>query len=299
MNQPPQTMRAYDVLSADDSPYIEVNGYMLDRSEWPGSDGWVIESFLHKKTCPYCNTRMLKSKARKSHGEGDVSDLLLLFCKNCAFWQLMHKYLNMTRRISGIDWGIYTSKAREFETDLPDGVASELAVALRRDSNRWSAIEPKAFERFVADVFRANYKHSEVMHVGKRGDRGIDVLLVDTNKKTWLVQVKARTNERPERVETIRNLLGVMLLHQNPYGIVVSTADYFTHQCTVEAKIAAQVGYELQLVDRGRLNCMLDSVLPTKPWFEALDEVRSDDLERSLEAMEARLMSMLAAHNDA
>jgi len=33
-------------------------------------------------------------------------------------------------------------------------------------------------ERFVAAVFRANYRCSEVTHVGKSGDLGIDVLYV-------------------------------------------------------------------------------------------------------------------------
>jgi hypothetical protein len=224
----------------------------------------------------------------------------LLFCRNCTFWQFVHKYQNMTRRIAGIDWGIYTAKAREFDTDLPTDVASELAVALRQNEHRWSTIEPKAFEVFVADVFRANFKHCDVMHVGKRGDGGVDVMLIETDHKTWLMQVKSRTNKRPEKVETIRNMLGVMLLQQNPYGIVVSTADYFTHRCHLEANIASEkAGYELKLIDRGKLNRMLDSILPIKPWADALTEVGSEELEHSLLTLEARLMSKVSSHNDA
>ena len=38
---------------------------------------------------------------------------------------------------------------------------------IRQDPYRLHFVNPKRFEKFVADVFRANYTNAEVVHVGK------------------------------------------------------------------------------------------------------------------------------------
>jgi hypothetical protein len=69
-----------------------------------------------------------------------------------------------------------TSVAAKFSPSLPKACSDELAQQLRRRSTSWHDLSPKCMETLVADIFRANYQHSEVIHVGRPGDRGIDVI---------------------------------------------------------------------------------------------------------------------------
>jgi hypothetical protein len=80
--------------------------------------------------------------------------------------------------------------------------------------------------------------------------------------KKWVVQVKRRTTAAGESVETVRSLLGVMYGDLKLRGIVVSTADHFTHWAD---KLAKKNGV-VELVDRGKLDLMLSPLLPEAPW---------------------------------
>ena len=97
----------------------------------------------------------------------------------------------------------YVSKLRKFNTRLPDGCSEELAMHIRRDTSRLHFVDLKRFEKFVADVFRANYTNAEVVHVGKPNDGGVDVLFIDAQEEQWLIQVKRRGVKRQSE-DTVR-----------------------------------------------------------------------------------------------
>ncbi|HEX4610038.1 MAG TPA: restriction endonuclease, partial [Urbifossiella sp.] len=129
-------------------------------------------------------------------------------------------------------------------------------------------MSPRDTERFVADIFRANYRHAEVVHVGKPGDLGIDVLFVDAGGNDGLVQVKRR--ETPGAVEgfdSLQRLLGALALEGKLRGIIVTTAGRLSRPLFKQRARAERRGFTIQLLDRGKLDRMLSPVLPVRPWL--------------------------------
>jgi hypothetical protein len=136
-----------------------------------------------------------------------------------------------------------TSVAAKFTTDLPLSCSVELAQHLRRYPESWHSLPPKSLERLVADLFRANHKACEVIHIGRPGDRGIDVIFIDDNNTTWLVQVKGRSRPgRSEGFSTLQSILGTLALEGKRHGIIATTADYFSRQAHQECRRARQQG---------------------------------------------------------
>jgi hypothetical protein len=154
---------------------------------------------------------------------------------------------------------------------LPKPCAGEIGQFLRRRPDYFHDIAPRLLERFVADVFKANYRECEVLHVGKSGDWGVDVIFVDASQKEWLIQVKRRTRpDSSEPFSTVQALAGTLTIHGKLHGIVVSTADHFSAQACQAAKRLAKQRYRVKLYDRGILNRMISPVLPSTPWASAL-----------------------------
>jgi len=87
---------------------------------------------------------------------------------------------------------------------------------------------------------------------------------------TWLVQVKRRLNDKPEPVESIRLLNGVLLREGHHRGMVVTSAKSFSKNANVEKSISTPGPYEVHLVDRGGV-------------IDMLKKVPSVDLERFLD----------------
>ena len=160
--------------------------------------------------------------------------------------------------------------------DLPEGCNKELALHITRHPDLLHSFNPTRFEKFVADVFRANYTNAEVLHVGKSHDGGVDVLLIDVQEEQWLIQVKRRGFQIPsEEVKTIRDLLGAMHLGEARMGIVVSTAGRFSRPAQEAAIKAGKVRNPMivRLVDKSMFNKMLDPILPDRPWLDPISEV--------------------------
>lgn len=180
------------------------------------------------------------------------------------------------------------SKLRMFDPTLPNGCVSEMCQYIRRNPAWWNSASPLALEVFVADILRANYRSAEVFHVGQPNDGGVDVLFIDAEKHKWLIQVKRRESPTAsEGVNTLRNLLGVMVLKESKFGIVVSTADHFSYQAQQGTRKAKELGYTIELYDRGQLNRLLDQQMPDRPWYDVVHQ----QLPSMLPVLERRLPS--------
>lgn len=283
-------MEEYDYLEASDLGDRMLNGVSLDDDERPDIAPWKVEKILARDACPYCAKPI--HRISSTHGSTGESRRLwiLIACDNCAFWQYLGKRALFDSYPASIDWEVYISKARAFDEELPYGIMGEMATALRRNEKRWREFDPHKLERFVADIFRENHATCEVVHVGRPNDGGVDVLFVDSGGNNWLIQVKRRSKPGGESVQTLRNLLGVMLVEDVPRGIVVSTADHFTFRAYELQEKAANRGHRLELVDRGKLDRMLDPLIPRRPWVR-VHENQDVQGRAALQHIEKRLIA--------
>jgi hypothetical protein len=238
-------------LSGDLSPY----------------DDWLYAEFVTRKRCPYCSAA-LGSGGVGLGAEDEDLHCQLWRCAKCAFWQILAtEYLGRP----GILGVAAASIACSFEDTLPEGCRQELAQHLTRNPALWQQISATRLEKFVADIFRANYTNAEVIHVGKPGDLGTDIIFIDSERKKWLVQIKGRSRAKAaEGFETLQKLLGTMFLENCQCGIVATTADHFTYHVYEQAGRAAERGVQVKLLDRGKLARMLGPMIPVDPWREHL-----------------------------
>lgn len=268
----PKQMIAYDRFGIVSGRYIPhdncVSDEMLEKiRENP------IQDLIN---CDYCSTELLWIEKEIieeiSHG-----DYRLWYCRNCRFWQaLIYSDPWGYGRPPAADLWVYVSKLREFNMNLPDGCSEELALYIRRHPDVLHSFRPTRFEKFVADVFRANYTNAEVIHVGKPHDGGIDVLLIDTGKEDWLIQVKHhKSQNHSEGVGTIRDMLGAMHLEEARIGIIVSAVKKFSQPAKEAAIKAGKVRnpMTIHLVDKGIFSRMLDPVLPDRPWLIPISQL--------------------------
>ncbi len=235
--------------------------------------------------CPFCHTQMRGCNIpHVDHevyqvGDSDVIGFGLYSCPRCAhwkFWSANYVCMDPPRYV------VAKSVAAQFSSDLPDGCATELARGLRQHAARWHSVSHKGLERFVADIFRANYWPCEVLHVGGVADGGIDVMLINTGSAPILIQVKRRASSKfHEPVRTIRELIGTVVREDSKVGVVVSTATGFTRPSWREVEAFRKRGFVVELVDRSMLDLMLGPLLPRRPWSHLfrrpeLDAIRDE-----------------------
>jgi hypothetical protein len=274
---------------------------------WP--DDWSFDRAAQSRPpiCRFCGERMervtlgntLTSNHPRFDADWDQSrEYHLLNCPHCCHWRFKACEA-MAGCMTPVGLINARSVARTFDTPIPDGCAAEVAQQLRRDPTFWHNMPPRDMERFVADIFRANYRCAEVVHVGKPGDLGIDVLFVDAGGNDWLVQVKRR--ERPGAVEgfdSLQRLLGTLALEGKVRGIIVTTAGRFSRPLFKQRARAEQRGFKIHLLDRGKLDRMLSPVLPVRPWLGLMgagvlslfdDEVRRHFIANTSDPRQLRL----------
>jgi hypothetical protein len=193
----------------------------------------------------------------------------LAYCEYCGFWNWYSKTWNR-----GWDNHAGLSVLKEFDASLPVGLNDVLARHLRQNQKLWDRLSPARMEKLVADVFRANFRDAEVIHVGRPGDQGIDILFVDADSHRWLVQVKRRQSATWEPFDTVQRLLGAMVLGDSRFGIVASNADHFSYAAERAVNHAQSLGFTIQLLDRGKLTRMLGPMLPERPWESYMKTIR-------------------------
>ncbi|WP_327230951.1 restriction endonuclease [Streptomyces murinus] len=146
---------------------------------------------------------------------------------------------------------VLSSKTRTFDKRAPEGTLQEISQFFRRHPNLYHSVSPTYLEKLTARVFKEFGNYAEVRHVGRPADGGVDVLLIEDEEHSWLVQVKRRENPtKGESVETIRNLLGTMVLEGKTFGAVVSTADHFTLPAREAASGSTRNGVKVPYLPR-------------------------------------------------
>ena len=285
MNERPVAMEEYDRLRVQPNS-CDINGNEIDADQYERIYQWIEGDLLILRECPFCSTPLLTAKSIKTSDEifREVDQLSYLWsCPNCAYWHWYNRdaidFYSDTYEL--VEESLYStaciSKMRSFEAVLPGGCEKELAIAFRRDSRLWHTIDPYKFESFIGALFKANFAQCEVMHVGRSGDGGVDLIFIDSDQNQWLIQVKRRESPNSsEGVSTIRNLLGALFLRDSLQGIVVSTADHFTFRAYQAVTQAKRLGRTVRLIDRGRLSRMLNPLIPDRPWRQVIGSEARD-----------------------
>lgn len=272
----------YDFVSLGDGADCDTNVDLPDNDEiLENAWKWLEDHEEGYSNCPFCAYKLesiykqvpLRKKFIDPFGHRLEYWGNFWICRNCMFWMFKSFTYVPDSLLSDYYYNLAISKIQEFDNNLPVEFTSELAQILRRNPNYWHRLNPNALEVYIRDIFKANYSNCEVIHVGKPGDRGVDVLFIDTQEKRWLIQVKRRSrSDATEGFGTLQNLLGAMVMNDSLNGILVSTVDHFSYKVFEEAKTLKNRGFVVDLVDKGKLNRMLDAVLPTKPWQGFIDE---------------------------
>jgi hypothetical protein len=221
-------------------------------------------------SCPFCKRQLSIAEQRFIDEERYANYFgALEYCTSCHYWRSHHIERFFPGSPFPHTYNSLLSKARIFDDFLPEGISTELAQYIRRNQHFWNNVNPTCLEKLVADIFRSNHDTVEVVHVGKPDDGGVDVIFVDDQKRQWLIQVKRRSSPNAaEPVDTVRNLLGTMVLSDSTYGMVISTADHFTYRAYDAAKRAEECGMIVKLLDKAKLDRMLDPILPDRPWIK-------------------------------
>jgi hypothetical protein len=274
------SMEQYDCLKVYPTS-CEINGQNIDADQYDYIYRCIETKLLFMRQCVFCSTELLtaESKMYKDEIYQEISQFSQLWsCPNCAYWHWYNRYLvesffddnDSTDELLSSTACI--SKMREFDSTLPEGCESELAITLRRNNKIWHTINPYKFEKFVGSIFKANFADCDVMHVGKSNDGGVDLIFIDSQKHQWLIQVKRRESPiSSEGVSTVRNLLGAMYLKDCLRGIIVSTSDHFTFRAYEAVARAKELGRIVELIDRGKLHRMLNPLIPDRPWQQIIE----------------------------
>jgi HJR/Mrr/RecB family endonuclease len=272
--------REISITSSDRQLDLELENQLLRRLGRLGRE--VTEQLrFAKTTCPFCGTRTdIVDRFEHAEEEADPdyeveARASFEVCRRCFYWRW--HFLDQEFMLRGgeycYEYKSYASKLQEFAPSIPEACSVEIAQWLRRRPSYWDDLDPSRLERFIADVYRANYADAEVTHIGRTADGGVDVVMVRASGDRWLIQVKRRrktSRRKGEGVETLRNLLGAMTLQNARIGAIVSTADHFTYDALRSARRAHEVGYLVHLVDRALLDEMVGSLLPIEPWRQVL-----------------------------
>lgn len=243
-------------------PEPDVLEYLANRTM--GYELW------NSPTCPYCRCALVQRRfedlARSDARWHYNREYILAFCNRCRHWEFEGSE-GGSKCMDSSNGVVVSSVSAKFADQLPVECHSELAQQLRRSPDSWHGLSPSTMEHLVASIFRANYSHCEVIHVGRPGDCGVDVIFVDSSHTRWLIQVKRRAKPRKaESFSTLQNILGTLALHGERHGIVASCADYFSHQARRERERARRKGFVVEFLDKGILDRMIGALLPVEPW---------------------------------
>jgi len=254
------------------------------RTYWPlvGPDDPSLQEAIagESYTCRHCRDPRAPLKVVDDVFETAWSEpAAILTCDRCGWW---------------CQYAIGFNRDGFYERERVPAALRTYAVgdievpvnALRRElaeNPKWLAeLNHTKMEHLVGSILR-DYMKCDVVHTGRTGDGGVDLLLLD-GETPYVVQVKRRLNEeRGEAVSAIREFVGATLLAGYKRGIYVTTATHFTPPAEDAAVLAKTCGLveEIHLVDQSRfldiLHLVSNKTLP--PWKAYYRDKEGVDIE--------------------
>ncbi|MBL3601863.1 MAG: restriction endonuclease [gamma proteobacterium endosymbiont of Lamellibrachia anaximandri] len=226
----------------------------------------------NKGYCRYCGIEMLSPINEVEDGGGRYDHVHRVHqCHECSWWweeEYEDIYIGGGDRLTKERkrFGIL----KRYDVDDIEIPMNTLRGVLSQDNSLLYHLHPTKFEKLVGSVFR-DHLDCEVRHLGRTGDGGIDLLLIQGEKQT-VIQVKRRSNKSAtEGVAPIRELIGAMILRGNKNGVFVTTANTFSGPAKSAASLAPKKTSDIEkieLVDCGSLIELLNLTMPkiSAPW---------------------------------
>jgi len=275
----------------------EVNGQMervLDYSQSVSDSSWGpltnfvsptrVPFFARSAWCPYCHAEAPKVFDENAKWEPEENDdpcreeyywTQVWSCPTCGWWDIFnsensgHDSVDPTYLSETVRHGVL----RTYDISEAKVPIAALRAALRKRGDDILHVQPWALENLVASVLRDYFPNCVARVCGGIGDRGIDLIVVES-ERTIAVQVKRRSRaDSIERVEQVREFLGASVVEGFDHLIYVSTSDHFSggqagaHQFASDA-VERRVVQSFELIDRERFLGMLGltSKEAEEPW---------------------------------
>lgn len=247
----------------------------------PDEELVIPEKPKSPETCIYCNANLYKAKLGEKY-KGFFTPiekyLYLYYCINCGWWLIerLEEEIHFTgnhfiyNKIEGV--------VKHYNIDSYEVPIIDLRNYLKKHPNDIALVNPYRFELLMQDCFKDYFGSCEVVHVGRSGDGGIDLKIIQNNKETFLVQVKRRLDiTKNEGPLVVRELNGVLFRENIPKGIIVTTAKGFTRSAYKETNVKTPTKrkYVMKLMAFDDVVSMLNlpKLDPYKPWEKCLSEL--------------------------
>ena len=249
----------------------------------PAND--IQRFFYNDKTCPFCNTALKHVFIHYQHGSNGRGDVYLtgdIFeCPICMWWTYKTHFVDEednTNYVNSIHtktrYYAITKKFNISDKNLPLEVLSN---ELQKKNELLYKIDPYKLEELAQSILKDVYD-CEVHHVGKTGDGGIDLIVLESDDPI-LVQVKRRQNPNHiELVKGIREFVGTLFIEGKRKGIYISTAKKYSHGSIDTAKKlldTRKLDY-FELIDYDKLCSIINSKQNIPVWQNLVSSLYSN-----------------------
>lgn len=192
----------------------------------------------------------------------------ILTCDACGWWC---QYAVGANRDGYFECERVPAALRTYKVADIEAPVNALRRELSKNPQLLAELNPTKMEELTGSIL-SDFMDCEVVHTGRTGDGGIDLLLLDGDTP-YVVQVKRRISQQHgETVSAIREFLGATLLSGYRRGIYVTTATHFTPAAVSAAASAKSLKLveKLHLIDQDRFLRLLRLIsTKTRPnWGE-------------------------------
>ena len=253
---------------------MKIHYYDWYRKGEIGDREWMFLRMSMK--CPYCgieldpiNYHPSGEQRDKYHnwineGRGEINETLSSIspfeCSICGWWQVILKNVDHDWP-NGWSHGWHTQGIlKTTRIDAPNTPLEVLASHLTKNPSDIYHIHYKKMEKLVQSVFQEHF-NCEVHHCGQSHDRGIDLLMVES-EELIPIQVKRRqSSSKTEGVKVIREMMGVMFRDGFSKAKVVTNASHFSAMAKQEVSelIASGKAKSFDLIDYQKFMSILDN----------------------------------------
>lgn len=236
----------------------------------------IKKFFYGDKICPFCKSRLEKifvgveivTGSPELYYSGDV-----LECPKCNWWTYKTHFAETDDNLCSIN-GYYTDTryyaiTKKFDISDKNLPLAVLEKELKERNELLYNIAPYKLEELSQSILKGVYD-CEVYHVGKTGDGGTDLIILESDDPI-LVQVKRRENpEHVELVKGVREFVGTLYIEGKRKGIYISTAKKFSK---ASKEVAEKLLYNrkldyFELIDYDKLCSLMKNLGEKKTWEE-------------------------------